>query len=72
MSNNIADNLTQGETLLAVVGHAGLQTFVDQAVTAYLTGLEQALTAVLEAAEGLSGDGLDLSDFADLLQGKDL
>lgn len=72
MSDIANEDFSQGQILLASVANAGLQTVVDAAVSGYLSGLEEALTTVLQAADGLVGDGFELADFATLLRGEEV
>ena len=61
------ENATQGRHLGAIVANSAL----EHTVSSYLIGVGEILRQVADAARGLDGDGFTLSDFADLLEGKD-
>lgn len=58
----------QGEALIGVVANVAL----EHSVSSYLIGVGMVLKAVVTAARALADDGLDLAQFADLLEGQDV
>lgn len=65
--SDTTQEFSQGQVLLGQIGNAGLEVIVS----GYLTALEQALGALVQAAEGLADDGFGLTDFVGLLKGED-
>lgn len=62
---DVTEEGTQGEVLVGVAVHAGL----EQVVIGYMQAVGHVLYTLAEAAERLAEDGLSLIDFAGLLRG---
>lgn len=58
--------ITQGAELGVVIANSAL----EHTVSSYLIGVGEILRQVADAARGLAGDGFQLEDFADLIEGK--
>ena len=67
VNENTENEATQGQHLGAIIANSAL----EHTVSSYLIGVGEILRQVADAARGLDGDGFTLSDFADLLEGKD-